>query len=138
MRDPVLAVIQRLLADSAVSGVVGTRVYRKVLPVGWSPSTGPTITVARVDNLRNNANNRLRYANSRVQCTSWASTDVVADNLSELIANSLNVQVNTIFGTAPNDVLIIGCEDVGTVPDSNPDIPVFMYHRDFMIEYSYI
>jgi len=131
MKDPVLAIITRLKADTAVAGVVSTRVYRATLPT--SP-TFPTITVSRVDAKRQTLfHNRRGVGQSRIQCTAWAATDGVADNLSELIADSLNMVTDTYL--APG-VFVIRINDQGTVPDSNPDIPVFIYHRDFIVQYN--
>jgi hypothetical protein len=137
MKDPVLAIITRLKADTAVAAVVSTRVYRMALPT--SP-VFPAITVSRVSNIRDLVgNNTGKYAQTRIQCTAWAATDGVADSLSELIADSLNGIANTLIspGTGVIPVYFIGCDDAGTVPDSNMDVPVFMYHRDFLIDYAY-
>ena len=134
-RDLVYAVIQKLTGNVAVTAIVGTRIYKFILPPG---AQYPAITVGDVSNVRNNGNARLRYANMRVQVTAWAPTDTVAVNLSELIADALNVQNNQVFGSPPDCVTVIGCEDMGSVPDNRPDVPIYMRHRDFMIEYSYV
>jgi hypothetical protein len=132
MKDPVLAIITRLKADTAVAGVVSTRVYRMILPT--SP-VFPAITVSRVDNKRTNECHAGGHnAVSRIQVTCWASSDGVADNLSELVADSLN-RVTSI-NLSPG-VWIVSIFDAGTVPDNNPDIPVYMYHRDFVVKYGY-
>jgi hypothetical protein len=132
MKDPVLAIITRLKADAAVAGVVSTRVYRATLPT--SP-TFPAITVSRVDNKRTNECHAGGHnAVSRIQVTTWASTDGVADNLSELVADSLNRVTSTNLSPG---VWIVSIFDAGTVPDNNMDIPVYMYHRDFMVKYDY-
>jgi len=132
MKDPVLAIITRLKADTAVAGVVSTRVYRATLPT--SP-TFPAITVSRVDNKRTNECHAGGHnAISRIQVTTWATTDGVADNLSELVADSLNRVTSTNLSPG---VWIVSIFDAGTVPDNNMDIPVYMYHRDFMVKYDY-
>jgi hypothetical protein len=131
MKDPVLAIITRLKADAAVAAFVGTRVYRMILPT--SP-TFPAITVSRVDAKRQNlTHNRIRVAQSRIQCTAWAATDGVADNLSECIADSLNMVTDTYMSPG---VFVIRIDDQGAVPDDNPDIPLWMYHRDFIVQYN--
>ena len=132
MKDPVLAIITRLKADTAVAGVVSTRIYRATLPT--SP-TFPAITVSRVDNKRTNECHAGGHnAISRIQVTTWATTDGVADNLSELVADSLNRVTSTNLSPG---VWIVSIFDAGTVPDNNMDIPVYMYHRDFMVKYDY-
>jgi hypothetical protein len=130
MKDLTLAILTRLKADTAIANVVSTRIYRGLLPT--SP-TFPAITVSRVDAKRLNlTHNKRRIGQSRIQCTAWATSDGTADNLSELIADSLNAVDNTYM--APG-VYVIRSDDQGTVPDSNPDLKVWMYHRDFMIQY---
>lgn len=132
MKDPVLAIITRLKADTAVAAVVSTRVYRAILPTN---PTFPAITVSRVDNKRLiECHAGGRNAMSRIQVSSWASSDGVADNLSELVADSLNRV--TSANLSPG-VWIVSIFDAGTVPDSNPDIPVYIYHRDFLVKYGY-
>jgi hypothetical protein len=131
MKDPVLAIITRLKADAAVAAFVGTRVYRMILPT--SP-TFPAITVSRVDAKRQNlTHNRIRVAQSRIQCTAWAATDGVADNLSECIADSLNMVTDTYMSPG---VFVIRIDDQGAVPDNDPDIPLWMYHRDIIVQYN--
>jgi hypothetical protein len=131
MIDPVLAIITRLKADTAVANVVSTRIYRSALPA--SP-TFPAITVSRVDAQRLNAyHNRRGIGQSRVQCTAWATSDGAADNLSELIADSLNMVDNT---TLSPGVYVIRIDDQGTVPDYTPALKFWMYHRDFLMIYN--
>ena len=135
VRDLVYAVIQKLSADTNITALVGTSIYKYILPNG---AKYPAITVSDVTTTRNNGAARVRYANMRVQCTAWAPTDTGAFTLSELIGDCLNIQNNQVYGTAPYDVRVIGCEDMGSVPDNRPDVPIFMRHRDFMIEYSFV
>ena len=131
MKDVTMAVITRLKADTAVANVVGTRVYRAQLPTN---PTFPAISVNRVDSKRPpRAHNRGCTAQTRIQCTAWASSDGAADNLSELIADSLNMVTDT--GLTPG-VYVIRIDDQGTVPDNNPDLGIWMVHRDFLIEHN--
>jgi len=99
MKDIVLAAITALKADPAVAPVVGTRVYRKNLPAN---PTFPAIAVSKVDDIRDSDSNTGRYGHVRIQCTSFATTDEVGDNLSELIGDALHGTVNT-FLTAGTD-----------------------------------
>jgi hypothetical protein len=133
MKDPVDAVITLLQENAAVTAVVpSTRIYRKAPPMNC---TYPAISVSRVDNKRQTVgDNTGRYAMSRIQCTAWASDDETADNLSELIADCLNAVTNTYL---PPGVWVISIIDAGTMSDENPEIPVYMYHRDFMVNYAY-
>lgn len=134
MKDIILAAITALRGNTPVATVVGTRVYRKKLP---PDATYPAITVSRVDNNRDDDTSTGRYAHSRIQCTAWAATDGAADNLSELIADCLHRTKNTILTAGTGRVYVVSVKGAGTVPDENPDIPLYMYHRDFMIHYDY-
>jgi len=132
MKDPVLAIITRLKADPAIAAVVSARVYRAELPKN---PTFPAITVHRVDHMRPNDSTTSRTSRSRIQCTAFASSDAVADNLSELIADSLNGIVNTYLSSP--GIYVESIFDAGTVPDNNPDAGLWMYHRDFQVNYAY-
>jgi len=134
MKDITLAAITALKADPAVVPVVGTRVYRKNLPAN---PTFPAIAVSKVDDIRDSDSNTGRYGHVRIQCTSFATTDGVGDNLSELIGDALHGTVNTFLTAGTDKVYVIGIEDAGVVPDVNTEIPLYLYHRDFRILYSY-
>jgi hypothetical protein len=132
MKDVTLAVITRLKADTPVANVVGARIYRK----GSIPTNpvAPYIIVSKVDPIRpSTTHNRTRTGKTRIQCSVFASTDVVADNLSELVADSLNMVTDTYM--APG-VFAISIFDQGAVPDENTAIPLYMFHRDFMITHN--
>ena len=135
MTDLLLAIITKLKADTAVTAVVGTKIYRR----GSVPTnpTAPYIIVSRVDNLRDTDTNTGRYAHARLQCSAFASTDSVVANVSELIANSLHRTANTYLVAGTEGVYVISVRDAGSTPDENTDIPLYMEHRDFMIHYDY-
>jgi hypothetical protein len=132
MKDITLAVVTWLKADPAVSAIVGTRIYRKgSVPV--SP-TAPYIVVSKVDGNRpKTTHNRTGTGKTRVQTSTFAATDPVADNLSECIADSLNMVTDTYM---PPGVFVISISDQGAVPDDDPTVPLYMYHRDFMIKHN--
>jgi hypothetical protein len=48
-----------------------------------------------------------------------------------LVANALNQVVNTYL----SGVIIVAIEDAGTYSDNNPDAGIWMYHRDFKVNY---
>ena len=127
MRDITLSIINKLLADTLVYAKVGTRVYRAELP---SDPTLPAIVVSKVDDRRPN-DTSVPYGNARIQVTIFASSDGLADDISGLVADSLNQTVNTIL----SGVHVINCEDAGTFSDNNTDAGIWMYHRDFMVIY---
>jgi hypothetical protein len=127
--DITAGIIARLKADTAVAAKVSTRVFREIT----SNFPGmPCIVVAKIDDLRTAGSSTGRYSVARIQCSSYATTDAAADELSELVADALDRIKNTVIGT----VSVIGIDDAGSVPDSDPKIPVYIYHRDFMVEYS--
>jgi hypothetical protein len=132
--DITASIISKLKADTAVAAKVSTRVFREIT----SNFPGlPCIVVAKIDDLRSPGSSTGRYSVARIQCSSYATTDAAADELSELIADALDRTKNTMTGTVLADaVQVIGIDDAGTVPDSDPKIPVYIYHRDFIIEYS--
>ena len=127
MRDITLAIINKLLADTAVYAIVGSRVYRAELP---GDPTLPAIVVSKIDDIR--PNDTLEpYGRSRIQITAFTTSDGAADDLSGTIADSLNQVVNTML----TNVVIVAIEDAGTFSDNNPDAGIWMYHRDFMVNY---
>ena len=127
MRDITLSIINKLLADTLVYAKVSTRVYRATLPIN---PTLPAIVVSKIDDRRPNDTSE-PYGNSRIQVTTFASSDGLADDISGLVADSLNQTVNAIL----SGVIIVDIEDAGTFSDNNPDAGIWMYHRDFMVIY---
>lgn len=127
--DITLAVITGLKANTAIAAAVSTKVYRKSLPIN---SAFPCLVVSKVDDIRPLAHSG-RYSRARVQVTSYAVTDLAADTLSEQVADALHGTQNTVM----NHVGIVGIEDGGTRTDIVLDAGVYLYHRDFLIEYWY-
>ncbi|MBW2632043.1 MAG: DUF3168 domain-containing protein [Deltaproteobacteria bacterium] len=136
MKDIVLAIITRLKADATVAAQVGTRIYRKKLPLN---PVFPAITVSRVDKIRDKQkNNTGRYADARVQCTIWANSDGYASDISDMVTDSLNLVSNTVLSTGDTSgVYVVYIEDAGGVPDEDTVLSMYMDHRDFMVKYSY-
>jgi hypothetical protein len=132
--DITAAVISKLKADTFVAAKVSTRVDRVIN----SPFPQlPSIVVAKVDDVRSAGSSTGRYSTARIQCSSYAKTDSEAAEVSELIADALDRLKNMVIGTTSTDyALIVGIEDAGTVPDSQPKVPLYVYHRDFLVEYN--
>jgi len=131
MKDPVLAIITRLKANIAIAAIVNTRVYRAKLPAN---PTFPAITVSGIFPKRlNSTHNKTRIGHIRVQCTVWAGSDGTSFNLSELIADSLDKVTDTYLSPG---VFAIRIDDQGARPDSNPDLNLWIYHRDFIVQYN--
>ena len=127
MRDITLSIINKLLADLNLYAKVGTRIYRAELP---TDPTLPAIVVSKIDDRRPNDTSE-PYGNARIQVTIFATSDGLADDISGLVADSLNQTVNTIL----TGVIVINIEDAGTFSDNNPEAGIWMYHRDFMVIY---
>lgn len=141
MKDIVLAIVTRLKANTTLchSSYVGAspsqRIYRGTLP---QVPTWPCIVVHRIDGIRDPDPNY--YGVSRVQVSAYAKSEADADTISELVADDLNGITNTslLTGAAGSAVVyVISVDDAGTAMDSNAKMGVFMYHRDFLIDYSY-
>ena len=113
----------------AITTLGYARVYRADFP---SFQQLPAVMVTKVDDLRGNHSSTTKYSAARVQVTSYAKTDSAADEVSELVADALDTLVNTNIA----GLRIISCFDAGTVPDSSPKTPLYIYHRDFRITYS--
>jgi len=127
--DVTAAVITYLKADARVAAKVSTRIDRVVnAPFPQFPS----VVVQKVDDLRGDHTSTGRYSTARIQCSSFAKTDSEADEVSELIADALDATVNTVIG----GLYIVSCFDAGVVPDNDPKVPLYVYHRDFRIMYS--
>jgi hypothetical protein len=136
LRDVTLAFVAALKANAAIAAVVGTRVYRK----GSVPTTIPGsswIIVSKIPGVRDDDTNTGRRAHTRIQCSAFASTDLAADTLSELIADCLHRKQNTAMTAGASYVYVITVEDAGTATDENSDVSLYTYHRDFTIHYSY-
>jgi hypothetical protein len=131
MQDIVLAVIDQLLANTAVAGQVGSNIYRGTLPP--SPPY-PSVVIDRVTKIREAGNNTAHYATARVQCTVFTQSDGLADTISETIADCLHSTTNTFM----NNVYVIRIEDAGGAPDNSDALTlgIFRDHRDFLIFYS--
>ena len=119
--------MNQLKADTNIATAVGTQVFRARLEPG---ETLPAIVVSRIDAIRPNDTNE-DYINSRVQVTVYASNDGLADDICEMVANTLNRFVNNMLG----GIYIVSMMDQGSMSDNNPEIGIWMYHRDFMVNY---
>jgi hypothetical protein len=134
MKDPVLAIVTLLKADTAVAATVSTRIYRALLPSSYKIADGPAIVVIRVDKNRPNTTHTTRIREVRVQCTTLAGTDEEADTISDLIADAL-LKINDL--TLSPGVRVIRIDDRGARPDNSDAREIFVYrdHHDFLISY---
>jgi hypothetical protein len=158
MKDPVLGIISRLERNDLIAILVGARVDQSCtfgdmifgdMVFGGNTSdvriyydelpqdpVFPAIVVSPVDDSRTFAHNKSKQFQDRIQCTAY--TDMAsgkgagARTLSKLIASDLDLVTDTTF---PSGLHVISISDEGGHPDSNPEIPLFMYHRDFMVKY---
>lgn len=139
MKDITLAVITKLKANttlcstSYVGATPNQRIYRASLP---SIPTWPCIVVTLIDTHRLNAtHNRQRIAQSRIQCTTFASKDVDAATISDLIADILHGADSLHLGVGVHAIRI---DDGGVRFDAVAgNLGKYLYHRDFLIEHYY-
>ena len=132
--DVVLAIITELKATTSISAIVSTRIYRKKFPDGIS---FPAITVQEISDIADTDTNTGGWAHTRIQCTAWAETPGQENNLSRIIRKALHRKKNTLMTAGSGKVYIVMIRDAGSVPDDNPEIPIYMEHRDFTIMYDY-
>jgi len=137
MKDPVLAIKTKLLADTSITTLVSTRIYRDLLPA--SP-VFPAITVTEISDIADvGSHSGSTEGTTRIQCTAWSQgvAGGEASMLSRVIRKSLHRITNTNLtsGTDPIPVVII--TDAGARPDANTDVSpkIWMMHRDFIMRY---
>jgi hypothetical protein len=137
MKNVTGAIVAYLKADMAITALVSTRVYRGKLPPSVTlPAicvTKPTIPARPIK-----SHNGLKTTTTRVQCTSYTSTDEAADNLSELIADTL-LKVRERHLTL--GVYVIRVDDGGGTTDrltelENTDDEIWLYHHDLIVEHN--
>jgi len=134
--DLVLAIITRLKANSAVTGVVSTRIYRK----GSVPTTIvlPYIVVSDISDIVDDDTSTDSFASARVRCSCFSSVDRIGSQLSKIVRKALHRTRSTVLSTGTTSgVYVISIFDAGDTPDENTEIPLFTYHRDLAIRYSY-
>jgi len=134
MKDVILAIITRLKSDTAIEAIVDDRIYRARLP---NKPTFPAVVVSRVSIKRlNETHNRTGRGQTRIQCTVLAKGDTgdsIADNLSELIADSLNMVTDTYLSPG---VFVISISDRGARPDNDQNQNIWLYSRDFIVNHN--
>jgi hypothetical protein len=133
--DLVLATITRLKATSAVTAIVSTRIYRKD-SIPKSP-TLPYIVVSDVSDIIDDDTSTDSFASARVRCSCLSSSDRIANQLSKTVRKTLHRTRSTVLSTGTDAVYVISIFDAGDTPDENTEIPLYTYHRDLAIRYSY-
>ena len=136
--DPLLAIQTKLKADSTITALVSTRVYRDVMP---NSPTLPAIVLTEVSDISDDDSNTDTHAHARIQATVFSQgvASGEASSISKVIRKSLHNMVNTSLATSGDYVYIVSCQDAGAQRDVNLDVSpkIWMMHRDFLIEYSY-
>ena len=133
MKDAVLAVITTLKADTAVSAVVGTRIY-KADDIPATPQK-PFIAVGWVTRVPEPPTSSSTYAVGRIQCVSFETSGTRAATLSDLIGDAL--APDRILNTLVSGVVIVDIDDMGSIPYSSDGktTGTFRDNHDFMITY---
>jgi len=136
--DPILAILTKLKADSTITALVSTRVYRDVMP---NSPTFPSVVLTEISDISDDDSNTDTHAHMRIQATVFSSgvASGEASSISKVIRKSLHNMVNTSLATSGDYVYVVSCQDAGSRYDVNLDISpkIWMVHRDFLIEYSY-
>ena len=137
-KDPLLAIQTTLKADTTVTGIVSTRIYRDLLP---DSPVFPAITLTEISDISDDDSNTSTQAHVRIQATAWSQgvASGEASALSKVIRKSLHRVMNTSLTSGTDPVDVISCVDAGARSDANTDVKPFiwMVHRDFLIEYSH-
>ena len=128
--DLTTALITAMKADSTISAIVSTRIYRR----GSTPTTvtAPYIIVYTTSDTAAQVS-----ADARVQCSCFAGSDAVVSSLSKTIRNALHRTKNTLLSAGARKVWVTSIKDAGMTTDENSDIPIYMEHRSFTINYDY-
>lgn len=129
MKDVTLAVQSLLKANAAIAGLVSTRVYRTIP----ATPTKPFIAVVRIDKVPEAPTSSSTYSMARIQCTSFAATDVQAEEISDLISEAVkDVQDVVISG-----VYIVEIEDGAAVPDNSDGQTTGTYRDNHDLKITY-
>lgn len=129
MTDVTRAVIVALLDCDAIGALVSSRIHRKNLP---SNPAWPCLCVNEITDTRPGTSAG-HYGHAREQVTAFAEDDGTANKLSRLVADCLDGTVSTVI----DRVAIVSIQDAGGIPGDYPEMKIYVYHRDFMIEYWY-
>lgn len=130
--DLTIALITAMKADATISAIVGTRIYRR----GSLPTTvtAPYVIVYTITDL---ADPQKQRGDAKIQCSCFAGSDLVVSGLSKTIRNALHRTKNTLLPAGARKVWVTSIKDAGMTTDENTDIPIYMEHRSFAINYDY-
>ena len=128
--DLTSALITAMKADTTISAIVGTRIYRR----GSVPTTvtAPYVIVYTISDTATQTT-----GDARIQCSCFAATDYAVSILSKTIRNALHRTKNTLLPAGARKVWVTSIKDAGMTTDENTDIPIYMEHRSFAINYDY-
>ena len=136
--DVEYAIITKLLAYTALTTLVSTRIYRNTLPA--SP-TYPAVVVSEISDSPPADSSTGGWVSTRIQCSvfSTGTGGGEAGKISRIVRDALHRTVNTLLTAGTGKVFIQSIKDGGSRPDQNTDmIPVlYMRHRDFIVLYDY-
>lgn len=123
----------RLVADGTVSGLVGTRIYRKVAP---QEAAKPYVTFQGISAPRiHGVKNSLGVVQERIQFDCWADTDSGA----EAVADAIRASLDGFTGTL-GSIRVQGCTHLDERPGMEPPIgggetPIHRVSQDYMVSY---
>lgn len=139
MASIIAAVCSHLKNNAAVSGIVGTKIFRDVAPPG---AAEPYITVTRFpgDHVKHQKA-AAGLAGIRVQVNSWDDNPEDVETLADKVRLAMDGKVGGELGTAPNNVAVRSVsldDDSGTyrAPRDGSSVGVYGLAQDWMIWHS--
>jgi len=133
--DPIIALQTRIKGIPEITAIASTRIYR-IGSVPASPTLPYLLLPGTISDIGDACTSTSDNGHARIQVSVFASTDVIAENLSQLLKKKVPCN-DTILPAGTDFLRVTRIEDAGARPDVNADIPVYMRHRDFRILYAY-
>ena len=142
--DPVTALVTRIKGIPGITALVSTRVYR----IGSTP-TSPTLPYIQlpgtISDIGDACTSSSDNGHARVQVSVFASTDVMAEAISQVLKKEVPCEEPLILPAGADPISgvqqylrVTSIEDAGASPDVNAAAPiVYMRNRDFRIAYAY-
>jgi hypothetical protein len=135
MADPVLALQNLIKSITEITAVTGVRVYR-IGSVPNSPQTPYILLPGTISDIGDALTSTSDNGHARVQVSVFADTDVIAENLSQILKKKVPCR-DAILLAGTDFLRVMSIEDAGASSDVNTDVKIYIRHRDFRIYYAY-
>ncbi len=124
-----------LLSKSAVTTVVGTRVFPNFIPE--KNTSYPVIVYAVVSQVpAHNLAGGAGYAETRIQLDVYCKTAVERDSLTEILRNELQGFAGTMGSSTVSSVVYRNAIDLYEPPIDSSDVGLFRNSTDYWIRHS--